>query len=97
MFQPHHVGADGFVNRRLVRLASEGRIILSGPISSAEAEGAARYHYNMYPDDGRLPSSGTTSSSSSPDELARMIGCVQVLGGWNVGYYSTNNWIRGKP
>ena len=74
VFQPHHVNAGGMVNRRLIRLAEEGRIILSGPISSVEAEGAARYHYNMYPDDGRLPSSGTTSSSSSPDELARMIG-----------------------
>ena len=78
VFQPHHIDAGGLVNRRLIRLAEEGRIILSGPISSAEAEGAARYHYNMYPDDGRLPSSGTTSSSSSPDELARMIGASNL-------------------
>ena len=74
VFQPHHVDADGLVNRRLVRLGGEGRIILSGPLSSAEAEGAARYHHNLYLDDGRFPSSGTTSSSSSPDELARMVG-----------------------
>ena len=37
VFQPHHIGADGAVNRRLIRLASEGRIVLSGPITSAEA------------------------------------------------------------
>ena len=47
-FQPHHVGADGTVNRRLIRLASEGRIILSGPISSSEAEAAARHQFNIY-------------------------------------------------
>ena len=40
VFQPHHIGADGGVNRRLIRLESEGRIVLSGPISSAEAEAA---------------------------------------------------------
>ena len=81
MFQPHHVGADGAVNRRLIRLASEGRIILSGPISSSEAEAAARhdfnvarYHRNVLAADGRLPSSGTTSSSGSADEFARMVG-----------------------
>ena len=37
VFQPHHIGADGAVNRRLIRLASEGRIVLSGPTSSAES------------------------------------------------------------
>ena len=74
VFQPHHIDAGGLVDRRLVRLAEEGRIILSGPLSSAEAEGAACFHHNIYLDDGRFPSSGTTSSSSSPEELARMIG-----------------------
>ena len=37
VFQPHHIGTDGAVNRRLIRLASEGRIVLSGPTSSAES------------------------------------------------------------
>ena len=81
LFQPHHVGADGGVNRRLIRLASEGRIVLSGPISSSEAEAAARHHFNVgryhrnvLAADGRLPGSGTTSSSGSADEFARMVG-----------------------
>ncbi len=47
VFQPHHIGADGVVNRRLIRLASEGRIILPGPIASAEAEAATRYHCDV--------------------------------------------------
>ena len=46
VFQPHHIGADGTVNRRLIRLASEGRIVLSGPITSAEAEAVATRHQN---------------------------------------------------
>ena len=81
VFQPHHIGADGGVNRRLIRLAGEGRIILSGPISSFEAEAAARHHFNVdryhrnvLAADGRLPDSGTTSSSGSADEFARMVG-----------------------
>jgi hypothetical protein len=81
MFQPHHVGADGAVNRRLIRLASEGRIVLSGPISSSDAEAVARhdfnvarYHRNVLAAAGRLPGSGTTSSSDSADEFARMVG-----------------------
>ena len=39
--------AGGLVNRRLIRLAEEGRIILSGPMSSAEAEAAARHEFNV--------------------------------------------------
>jgi hypothetical protein len=81
VFQPHHVDAGGFVNRRLIRLAEEGRIILSGPMSSAEAEAAARhefnvarYHRRILAAVGRLPGSGTTSSSGSADEFARMVG-----------------------
>ena len=81
MFQPHHIGADGGVNRRLIRLASEGRIVLSGPISTFEAEAAARhqlnvgrYHRNVLAANERLPGSGTTSSSGSADEFARMVG-----------------------
>ena len=81
VFQPHHVDAGGFVNRRLIRLAEEGRIILSGPMSSAEAEAAARhefnvarYHRGMLAAAERLPGSGTTSSSGSADEFARMVG-----------------------
>ncbi len=81
VFQPHHVDAGGFVNRRLIRLAEEGRIILSGPMSSAEAEAAtchefnaARYHHRILAAAERLPGSGTTSSSGSADEFARMVG-----------------------
>jgi len=80
VFQPHHVDAGGFVNRRLIRLAEEGRIILSGPMSSAEAEAAARhefnvarYHRRMLSAVERLPGSGTTSSSGSADEFVRMV------------------------
>ena len=80
VFQPHHIGADGGVNRRLVRLASEGRIILSGSISSSEAEAAARHHFNVgryhrnvLAADGRLSDSGTTSSSGSADEQSGFI------------------------
>ena len=65
----------------MIRLESEGRIILSGPISSSEAETAARhqfkvdrYHCNILAAAERLPSSGTTSSSGSADEFALMIG-----------------------
>ena len=81
MFQPHHIGADGGVNRRLIRLASEGRIILSGPISTSEAEAAARHQFNVgryYRNNAavaeRRPGSGATSSSGSADEFARMVG-----------------------
>ena len=34
VFQSHHIEAGGLVNRRLIRLAEEGRIILSGPTTS---------------------------------------------------------------
>ena len=81
MFQPHHIGDDGVVSRRLIRLASEGRIILSGPISTSEAEVAARHQFNVgrYQRNvlaaaERLPGAGTTSSSGSADEFARMVG-----------------------
>ena len=81
VFQPHHVDAGGFVNRRLIRLAEEGRIILSGPMSSAEAEAAARhefnvarYHRRMLSAVDRRPGSWTTSSFGSADEFARMVG-----------------------
>ena len=85
LFQPHHVDADGSVNRRLIRLASGGRIVLSGPITSGEAETAAsrhqfnvvRYHRNRRAADIRRTfetGSATTSPSSSADEFARMIG-----------------------
>ena len=81
VFQPHHIGADGGVNRRLIRLESEGRIILSGPISSSEAEAAARhqfnvdpYHRNIIAAAERLSRSGTASNSGSADEFARMVG-----------------------
>ena len=91
-FQPHHVGADGTVNRRLIRLASEGRIILSGPISSAEAEAAARhrfnverYYSNISTGAERRPSSGSTSSSGSADEFARMVGSSN-LGSLPLGF-----------
>ena len=66
---------------RLIRLASEGRIILSGPISTSEAEAAARhqfnvgcYHRNNAAVAERRPGSGATSSSGSADEFARMVG-----------------------
>ncbi len=85
VFQPHHIGADGTVNRRLIRLASEGRIILSGPITSAEAETAAsryqlnveRYFRNRRATEMRRTfrtGSATTSPSTSADEFARMVG-----------------------
>ena len=92
VFQPHHVGADGSVNRRLIRLASEGRSILSGPISSAEAEAAARhqfnvdrYYRNILAAAERRPGSGTTSSSGSADEFARMVGSSN-LGSLPLGF-----------
>ncbi len=85
VFQPHHVGADGNVDRRLIRLASEGRIVLSGSITSGEAEAAAsrhqfnveRYHRNLRAADMRRTfgtGSATTSPSTSADEFARMVG-----------------------
>jgi len=85
VFQPHHIGADGTVNRRLIRLASEGRIILSGPTTSAEAETAAsrhqlnveRYFRNQRAAEMRRTfgtGSATTSPSTSADEFARMVG-----------------------
>ncbi len=85
IFQPHHVGADGSVNRRLIRLASEGRIVLSGPITSSEAEAAAirhqlnveRYYRNQRAAEVRRmcgTGSATTSPSTSADEFARMVG-----------------------
>ncbi len=85
VFQPHHIGADGSVNRRLVRLASEGRIILSGPTTSAEAEVAAsrhqfnveRYYRNQRAAEVRRTfetGSATTSPSTSADEFARNVG-----------------------
>ena len=85
IFQPHHVGADGSVNRRLIRLASEGRIVLSGPITSAEAEAAAtrhqlnveRYYRTRRAVNKRQTfrtGSATTSPSTSADEFARMVG-----------------------
>ncbi len=81
VFQPHHIDAGGLVNRRLIRLGEEGRIILSGPMSSAEAEAAARhefnvarYHRRMLSAAERLPGSGTTSSAGSADDFARMFG-----------------------
>ena len=92
VFQPHHVNASGFVNRRLIRLAEEGRIILSGPLSSAEAEAAARhefnvarYHHRMLTAAERLPGSGTTSSSGSADEFARMVG-TSIRGSLPLGF-----------
>ena len=92
VFQPHHVGVDGGVNRRLICLASEGRIILSGPISSAEAEAAARHQFNVtryYRNISmaaeRRPSSGSTSSSGSADEFARMVGSSN-LGSLPLGF-----------
>ena len=85
VFQPHHIGADGGVHRRLIRLASEGRIILSGPTTSAEAEVAAsrhqfnveRYYRNRRAANMRQTvrtGSATTSPSTSADEFARMVG-----------------------
>ncbi len=85
VFQPHHIGADGTVNRRLIRLASEGRIILSGPTTSAEAETAAsrhqlnveRYFRNQRAAEMRRTfgtGSATTSPPTSADEFARMVG-----------------------
>ena len=92
VFQPHHIGADGGVNRRLIRLESEGRIVLSGPISSAEAEAAARhefnvnrYYRNILAAAERRPGSETTSSSDSADEFARMVGSSN-LGSLPLGF-----------
>ena len=86
VFQPHHIDASGLVNRRLIRLVEEGRIILSGPMSSVEAEAAARhefnvgrYHRRMLAAAERLPGSGTTSSSGSPDEFTRMVGSNNLV------------------
>ena len=41
VFQPHHIGANGFVNRRLIRLAGEGRIVLSESTDVFECEAAS--------------------------------------------------------
>ena len=80
-FQPHHIDAGGLVNRRLIRLGEEGRIILSGPMSSAEAEAAARHEFNVARYHRRMlsavdsrPGSWTTSFFGSAYELARMVG-----------------------
>ena len=92
VFQPHHIDASGLVNRRLIRLAEEGRIILSGPMSSAEAEAAARhqfnvdrYYRNIRAAADRRSGSGTTSSSDSADEFARMVGSSN-LGSLPLGF-----------
>jgi len=85
VFQPHHVGADGGVSRRLISLASEGRIILSGPTTSAEAETATiRHQLNVegYFQNRRAAEvrrtfgtgSATTSPSTSADEFSRNVG-----------------------
>ncbi len=89
VFQPHHIGADGTVNRRLIRLASEGRIILSGSISSTEAEAAAIRHRNNVERFLRnrrtaevrrtfRTGSATTSPSTSADEFSRMVGSSRI-------------------